>query len=471
MNCQDKKRFNRQDAKSAKRRREDNKENRNTGKGPGQLLSYLGALGVLAVSLFSPLQARADLAEYVKKPEPKFSWKLHDKSNSPLGTIFDIELVSQEWHGILWKHQLQVYQAPDTVPADTMLVWNTGGTPKVETIAFGMSMSARVRAPIAILYGIPNQPLLGGKTEDTLIAETFVRYLDTKDDSWPLLFPMAKSVVKAMDALQALSKQEWKKDLKHFVISGASKRGWTTWLTGVVDPRVKAIAPCVIDTLSMVEQMEHQKKSFGTYSEQIDDYTERGLVPMPDTPEARKLWKMVDPLFYRDQLRRPKLIINGNNDPYWTVDALNLYWDKLEGEKYIVYVANAGHNLEQTGLPRGQERSRALNALAAFTRYQMTDKPMPKLDWKHDDIDGKLRLTVTANPAPLKARLWVAKAATRDFRKSPWIEQAVTVEKDRLTGLVDRPSKGFLAFYGEQEYEMDGIRYTLSTQIRVAEAP
>jgi PhoPQ-activated pathogenicity-related protein len=425
----------------------------------------------LLVFFFLTGQARADLAEYVKKPEPKFSWKLRDKSTTPLGALYDVELVSQEWHGILWKHTLQVYQAPDTLPADTMLVWNTGGTPKVETIAFGMSMSARVRAPIAILYGIPNQPLFGGKTEDTLIAETFVRYLDTKDDSWPLLFPMAKSVVKAMDALQALSKQEWKKDLKHFVISGASKRGWTTWLTGVVDPRVKGIAPCVIDTLSMVEQMEHQKKSFGTYSEQIGDYTERGLVPMPDTPEARKLWKMVDPLFYRDQLRMPKLIINGNNDPYWTVDALNLYWDKLEGEKYIVYVPNAGHNLEQTGLPRGQERSRALDALGAFTRYQMTDKPMPKLDWKHDDIDGKLRLTVTAKPAPLKARLWVARSATRDFRKSPWIEQGVTVEKDRLTGLVDRPAKGFLAFYGDLEYEVDGIRYTLSTQIRVAEAP
>src|SRR5947209_13897237 len=135
---------------------------------------------VLAVTLLalaaSPLQA--GLLEYVKKPEPKFAWKLKDKTVTDGATIYDLELTSQEWQKILWKHQLQVYQPKDVKPNATMLVYNTGGRANVGTIFFGMDLAKKIQAPVAILYGIPNQPLFD-KQEDALIAETFVRYLDT----------------------------------------------------------------------------------------------------------------------------------------------------------------------------------------------------------------------------------------------------------------------------------------------------
>ncbi len=435
-----------------------------------------GAVRVIGAALFllgSAGLVRADLAAYVKKPEPKFSWKLKSNHTTPLvGTVYDIELVSQEWHDITWKHQLQVYVAPGVKPTETMLLWNTGGSASLERTAFGIGMSSKVNAPVAFLYGIPNQPLFDGKKEDALIAETFVRTLETKDETWPLLLPMVKSVVKAMDALQEFGKEKWKQEVKSFIISGASKRGWTSWLTAAVDPRVKATAPLVIDTLNMVAQMKHQKESFGAHSEMISDYTARKLVPVPDTEEARRLWKMVDPYFYRDRLKMPKLLIMGNNDPYWTVDALNLYWDGLSGDKYVCYVPNAGHNLRQTTAPKGAEMARALNALSAFTRYQTTDKAMPKLQWKHDDLDGKARVSVTADQAP-KAVVcgWRRlRHATSARRNGPSRSPRITKERSTLsvlTGLVDRPTEGFRAFYAELEYEIDKVSYTLSTQIRV----
>jgi PhoPQ-activated pathogenicity-related protein len=94
---------------------------------------------------------------------------------------------------------------------------------------------------------------------------------------------------------------------------------------------------------------------------------------------------------------------------------------------------------------------------------------MPTLTWKHDDADGKARLSVTSDIAPKAARLWVADGETRDFRKSTWKEQAVTLKDKSATGVVDLPQAGNRVFFGELEFSADGLTYYLSTQMRVLE--
>ena len=97
----------------------------------------------------------------------------------------------------------------------------------------------------------------------------------------------------------------------------------------------------------MRAQMPRQLKAFGAYSARLEPYTSRGLVPIPESPEGQRLLSMVDPWAYRDRLTLPKLIINGTNDFYWATDALNLYWNELPANKWVIYVPNAGHDLRR----------------------------------------------------------------------------------------------------------------------------
>jgi PhoPQ-activated pathogenicity-related protein len=410
-----------------------------------------------------------ELAEYVFKKDDSFAWKLVDTKKSDAGTVYELDLVSQTWQKIVWDHKVQVFVPKGAKPQATLVLWNQGGRPSGTSAALGLQIAERVGAPVAFLYGVPKQPLFGGKTEDALIAETFVQYLATKDASWPLLFPMVKSVVAAMDALQAFAKKEWDFEVKSFVVTGASKRGWTSWLTAATgDKRVKAIAPIVIDTLNMPVQMKNQLAAFGKPSEMIKDYTNAKLVPIPDTPEATTLWRMVDPFVYRDKLTVPKMIINGANDPYWPLDALNSYWDDLKGDKWILYVPNAGHDLRETDANGTKQLLplRAVNTLGAFARCTIFDKPMPGPQWVCDEKAGVCKLEVTSATKPVSLRVWTAEAETRDFRKARWSEDKAA----KFPAEVRAPEKGFRAFFAETEYDLDGLKFTLSTQIRILEA-
>lgn len=413
-----------------------------------------------------------DLANYVAKVEPAYAWTVEDTKDFGTAKVWRLKLTSQVWQDIPWTHDLLVVK-PTGVVTDKMFLLNEGGNASVQKAMYAAMLAEKIKAPVAILLGVPKQPLFDGKREDDLIAETFVRYLDTGDASWPLLFPMVKSVVKAMDSLQEFSKKEWDKPVEKFIVGGASKRGWTTWLTAASDPRVMAITPMVIDVLNMREQLTHQQHSLGGPSNEISPYTSRGLVPIADTPQAKSLWTMVDPWTYHDRFTMPKLIVLGNNDPYWSTDALNLYWDALPGEKYISYTPNAGHDLtERDATGKKLTADRAINNVSAFVRHQLTGKPMPKLDWKYTTgPDGSMELTITTDSAPKDARLWTARSDTRDFRKARWESQPIELKEGQpVTTNLPKPEKGFIACYADLNYQIDDIPQWQCTQMKVVGA-
>lgn len=405
-------------------------------------------------------EATAGLEDYVKKPDSSYAWTQTGNHKTPTGTIYTLKLTSQVWQGITWTHSLIVYEPTQVTYPDATLLFITGGDnkreQKDEDHKMGFALAQVCGARAAVLYQVPNQPLLEGKSEDELIAETFVRYLQTRDENWPLLFPMVKGAVRAMDAIQAWTKEKGEPAVERFVVTGGSKRGWTTWLTGAMDDRVIAIAPMVIVMLNLGQQGPNQLKVWGTYSEQIHDYVARGLMEKVQTPEGSKLWHMVDPYTYRDRLTKPKLLINGSNDRYWTLDALDLYWDGLKGPKYLVELPNAGHGLDKN-------RDWAINGVGAFFRQVISHRAVPNLSWQfHDGAQGEASLTIHADPAPKAARFWSAQSQTRDFRESPWTSTPLKAGES-ITASIPPTRNGHAAVFGELEYEVDGIPYHLTT--------
>ena len=49
----------------------------------------------------------------------------------------------------------------------------------------------------------------------------------------------------------------------HHIVSGASKRGYSTWHVAAVDPRVIAMVPIVMDELNFAENVQHHYRSLG----------------------------------------------------------------------------------------------------------------------------------------------------------------------------------------------------------------
>jgi PhoPQ-activated pathogenicity-related protein len=419
------------------------------------------------------------LQAYVAKPDATYQWKKRREGTLGEGSYVELILTSQTWRDIVWKHQLFIYR-PSTVANGTQaLLLIAGGSWKPELeqqpaqsddklpgeAHIVAALAESLRAPVAVLLQVPEQPLFDGMVEDEIISHTFAEFMKTNDVEWPLLLPMVKSVVRAMDAIEEFAHAEWQLDVEHFLVTGASKRGWTTWLTGAVDPRVNAIAPMVIDMLNMKPHMKLQELSFGGYSEQIHDYTEKGLQDHMDNSRGDALRSIVDPYSYRGQLKQPKLIILGTNDRYWPVDALNLYWDDLEGEKYILYVPNNGHGL--------RDHMRLVGTVSALHEQITGGKAMPKLDWKYEEHGDSLRLVLSSDTKPEAVRSWNAASETRDFREASWESQAVTAsdnEGRRFVVEIEKPADGFAAVFAEAEFNGRPIPFYLSTNLRVVPA-
>jgi len=445
--------------------------------------------GLLFVLGCAPLGSRKklSLAEYVNLPDDNYSWELLESTTGKGYRHYLLRLVSQAWRTeaevdrTLWTHRLSVF-VPDSVRvasqrfAPALLIIDGGSNgeePNGEADAESASMALSSGLIVANLGMVPNQPLgfapeFRGRYEDDLVAHTWNLYMDTGDQTWLARWPMVKSAVRAMDAVEELLGSKGTVGLEEplkvsgFIVSGSSKRGWTTWLTGATDPRVLAIIPVVIDVVNVIPSMDHHYAAYGFWAPAVRDYEEQGVMARKNEEAYQRMIRLVDPYYYLDRLQMPKYIINSAGDQFFLPDSSRFYFDQLPGEKFLRYVPNTDHSLSG---------SDGLDGVAVFAGMVARGTARLRFSWRMEK-DGSLRLSATAPPA--EARLWQAtNPDARDFRLAAlgggWTSRLIGGDGTGVyIGRVRPPEKGWTAFFIELTYQLDnGRRIKFTTGVRV----
>jgi hypothetical protein len=247
-----------------------------------------------------------------------------------------------------------------------------------------------------------------------------------------------------------------------FVVSGGSKRGWTTWTTAAVDRRVIAIAPLVIDLLNVEPSFEHHWRAYGAWSNAVKDYEQQGIMNWMGTPEFHALMRIEEPYEYRQRLTLPKFMVNASGDQFFLPDSSRFYFDDLRGEKHLRYEPNASHSLDKTD---------ALENVQAFYAAIVKNVPRPEIKWTFER-DGSIK--VVAKQRPDSVLVWQAVNPTaRNFRQDAIgnaYQSTVLTPSGPNTWVarVPPPPQGWTAFFVEMSFPSGGkYPFKETTGIRV----
>lgn len=430
------------------------------------LFTCVGMQPGLSVAAAAGLELTA-LDDYVRAPDPNYRYSVVNTVQGEGYKTFIIEMTSQQWlteaevNRPLWEHFMTI-TVPETLDSDIGFLTIGGGSNNNDAPASAqasdIARALESRTAVSTLYMVPNQPLYFTDdperrlTEDGIISYTWDKYLNTGDEKWPLRLPMTKAAVRAMDTITSVlaSAEGGGAEVDQFVVAGGSKRGWTTWTTAIVDNRVVAIMPIVIDLLNVEESFKHHFSVYGSYSPAVMDYVVSGNIAWIGTPEFAELMELVDPYAYRDRLELPKFLLNSTGDEFFLPDSWQFYWDDLVGEKHVRYVPNSNHGMGGTDV---------MESIDAWYYAIVHNIKMPRYSW---DVDAEGTITVFALDKPESVLLWQAHnpegrnfmqaVIGRAYTSSPLTEVAQGVYKIKL----DAPDQGFTAYYVEMIYPGGG---------------
>lgn len=391
-------------------------------------------------------------------------------------------LQSQRWPdpqgGAAWSHRVELLQPDAPQPGPALLVINNGvahdggGRPPgaatdlpadvLETLVrrLGMAVVSIADVPPQAM-ALPGDDVL--RTEDDLVAASWRRYLDDPDrhPHWPLQVPMAEAAVRAMD----LADRELPAQLRpSYIVTGASKRAWVSWLLPLVDDRVSHLAPFVID-MHWQALAPHIGQAYGgRWPIALRPYVEQGITDAVGSPGFADLMRIVDPYTYlqgprAERLRLPKLLVNASGDDFFPPDATAHYLSELPGPTTLRVAPNSDHG--------GIRRFTVDTLLPALRRWR-ANVALPQVQVQGSSAPSRLRV-LPGTERPRRAVLWQAhNPEARDFRHAcgiAYVPRELEVAADgALDVTVPRPAAGWTASFVELHYN-DGMVVTTPVQV------
>ena len=415
---------------------------------------------------------QTDLDAYVHKDDASFNYVIEKVQEFDGYFVHSIRMNSQNFlqskdvNKTSWSHWLTVIE-PKEVKAETaLLVISSGDTndplPKAQDALIEIALASN--SLVAELKAIPNQPLKFSdesfdRWEDAIIAYTWNKFFLTGETRWPARMAMTKSAIAAMDTIQAVFKRN---NVNSFVVTGASKRGWTTWTAAATDNRVIAIIPLVIDMLNIKPSFEHHWQAYGFWAPAIQDYVDMNTMDWWGSPEAEALFKLVDPYSYKDRYQFPKYIINAAGDEFFIPTSSQFYYDQLPGEKHIRYVPNVGHSLNGSYI---------IEAIASFYISILNSSPRPEYSWNFLE-NGQIEFTSDNQPSEVKL-WWADNPSSRDFRLDvigkSWKSKSIKINAEgKYISSIDKPEEGWRAYFVEAIYGSNSLPFIITSEVKVS---
>jgi PhoPQ-activated pathogenicity-related protein len=411
------------------------------------------------------------LDAYVAAPDPTFAWKVEKTFTGAGFHGAVLELTSQTWMTAaesdrpVWKHWLTV-TIPDKLSSQKAFLYIDGGSssstaPATATPRFAQ-MAIDTGSVIAVLGQTPNQPIRFADTpdkarsEDDMIAYLQARYDGQKNPLALARLPMVKSGTTAMTAIQQFlaSDAGGKKTIDGFVVSGGSKRAWTSWLVGLLDTRVIGMMPIVINVLDVDATTRHHWETMGYFSPALGDYVNHKLIPDEIGRKMVEINTIEDPLNYRGRpaMKIPKFIINAVGDEFFPPDNTRFSYNLLPGSKQLRMLPNSRHSTAGTDINE---------SMTAWYDNLIHNRATPEYAWTVRE-DGALVVDPGA-AKPSSVQLWQGtNPNARDFRVQTLGDKAftstpLTAQPDgRYVGNVEKPQTGFTAYFVELTYPTGG---------------